>query len=180
MILHWWRSALSECLEYDDCVWISGGEGASLDGYMMNTEALLFIYLFITFAKKICSPSVSSFQSWFDSLKVNLRYWTQDQMISGSISHCRLLQNCQANFPFHIILTTQQWWVHGGTLTISVAYSWHKWGGITVCSWNREGKAYLYEFPSICTWSCFVWIFWICTVHRHKVSSASSKYHLQQ
>ena len=27
----WWRFALSECMEYDDCVWIFGGEGASPD-----------------------------------------------------------------------------------------------------------------------------------------------------
>ena len=27
-----WRFTVSECLEYDDCLWIFGGKGASLDG----------------------------------------------------------------------------------------------------------------------------------------------------
>ena len=33
-IMHWQRFALSVCLEYDNCLWIFGGEGASPDNYL--------------------------------------------------------------------------------------------------------------------------------------------------
>ena len=39
----WARLALSECLEYDDCLWIFGGKRASPDGYL--NEYGDFIYL---------------------------------------------------------------------------------------------------------------------------------------
>ena len=34
MIRPWLKFARSECLECDDCLWIFGGEGASVDGYL--------------------------------------------------------------------------------------------------------------------------------------------------
>ena len=34
MIQPWWRFALSECLEYDDYLWIFDCDGVSLDGYL--------------------------------------------------------------------------------------------------------------------------------------------------
>ena len=45
MIQPCWRFALSDCLEYDDCVWIFGGEAASPDGYLNEYGDFIFSYL---------------------------------------------------------------------------------------------------------------------------------------
>ena len=51
-ILPWRRFALSECLEYDNCLWIFGGEGASPDGNLNEYGDDL---LFITPTKEVCA-----------------------------------------------------------------------------------------------------------------------------
>ena len=44
-IQYWLRCALPECLEHDDCLWIVGGKGVSLDGYLNEYEYIIFFYL---------------------------------------------------------------------------------------------------------------------------------------
>ena len=47
----WWRFALFDSLEHDDCLWIFYGEGATPDGYLHEYED--FTYLFVTAAKEV-------------------------------------------------------------------------------------------------------------------------------
>ena len=46
MIWPWQRLALSECWEYDECLWIFDGEGESQDGWLSDwTRKTLFFHL---------------------------------------------------------------------------------------------------------------------------------------
>ena len=46
MIWQWWRFVLSKCLKSDDCLWILGGEGAPLRGYLNEYSDFRFLFKF--------------------------------------------------------------------------------------------------------------------------------------